>query len=79
MTSPDEKEGSRDVTSTPGANVHVLKALTSITVMVLGVGTVITLALARVIQDGETIAALSAVMSATVGTHALNRKANADE
>ena len=75
MTAPDpEKEqGSRDL------NTQVLKALTSLTIMVLGVGTVITLALAHVIQDGETIAALSAVMSATVGTHAINRRPNADD
>lgn len=57
-------------------NTHVIKAFTSLLIMVLGVGSVITLALAHVIQDGETIAALSAVMSATMGTHALNRKMN---
>jgi hypothetical protein len=75
VTIPDpEKEGSQST-----VNVQILKAITSLSVMILGVGTVITLALAHVIEDGETIAALSAVMSATVGTHALNRKANADE
>lgn len=69
----DDGKGSREM------DIHVIKALTSFGVMVLGVATVITLALAKVIQDGETIAALSAVMSATVGTHALNRKQNNDE
>ena len=66
---PDEKdgEGSR-------VNTHVIKALISLAIMVLGVGTVITLALAHVIQDGETVAALSAVMSATMGTHAISRR-----
>lgn len=72
MTPDDDKGGSR-------VNTPVIKALTSLSIMVLGVGTVITLALAHVIQDGETVAALSSVMSATVGAHALNRKANADE
>lgn len=55
-------------------NTQIVKALTSFGTMVLGVGTVITLALTKVIADGETIAALSAVMSATTGMHALNRK-----
>lgn len=73
MPPEEEKEGERDM------NTHVIKALTSFGIMVLGVGTVITLALAHVIQDGETIAALSAVMSATMGTHALNRKSSSDD
>lgn len=75
MESPDPEDGkgSREV------NTAILKAVTSLTIMILGVASVLTLALAHVIQDGETIAALSAVMSATMGAHALNRKPNSDD
>lgn len=49
------------------------KAVHSLAILVGGLATVIVLATLRLIVDGETVAALSAVLSATMGTRALDK------
>jgi hypothetical protein len=49
------------------------KSIHPLLILAGGLGTVVTLAVMHLIVDGETVAALSAVLSATIGTHALER------
>lgn len=51
-----------------------IKAAQGMFLLISGLTTIVILALNGVIKDGETIAALSAVLSGTVGTHAINTK-----
>lgn len=60
----------------PSHRNQLLITIQSLGILVIGSCVVIVLAILKTIQDGETIALFSAVLSAAMGTHALNRKPN---
>jgi len=55
-------------------NAQFVRALHPMAILVTGLGTVITLAMQKILIDGETVAALSAVLSTAMGSKALESK-----
>jgi hypothetical protein len=55
-------------------NAQLIRAIQPMAILVLGMGTVLTLAMQRILVDGETVAALSAVLSTAMGSRALESR-----
>lgn len=55
-------------------NAQLIRAIQPMAILVLGMGAVVTLAMQRILVDGETVAALSAVLSTAMGSRALESR-----